>query len=94
MCDFHRKSYFICRFAWCIGLQPFAAIDAVLLCAGGMQDYNYVRGSCYELTMEISCCKYPPVAELPDFWEANRPALINYLLQVHIGRCDMEYSVV
>ena len=53
--------------------------------AGGMQDYNYVRASCYELTLELSCCKYPSPAQLPAFWEANRDALITFLLQVHMG---------
>ena len=50
-----------------------------------MQDYNYVWASCYELTLELSCCKYPPAAELPAFWEANRNALITFLLKVHMG---------
>ena len=53
--------------------------------AGGMQDYNYVRASCYELTLQLSCCMYPSAAQLPAFWEANRVALITFLLQVHIG---------
>ena len=53
--------------------------------AGGMQDYNYVRASCYELTLELSCCKYPSPAQLPAFWEANRDALITFLFQVHMG---------
>ena len=53
--------------------------------AGGMQDYNYVRASCYELTLQLSCCMYPSPAQLPAFWEANRDALITFLLQVHMG---------
>ncbi|KAL8591305.1 hypothetical protein ACOMHN_041646 [Nucella lapillus] len=52
---------------------------------GGMQDYNYVRGSCYELTLEISCCKFPPVSQLPVFWEDNRQAVLAYLTKVHMG---------
>ena len=53
--------------------------------AGGIQDYHYVRASCYDVSLELSCCRYPPTAELLDFWEANRDALINFLLIVHMG---------
>ncbi|XP_033748148.1 carboxypeptidase M-like [Pecten maximus] len=47
---------------------------------GGMQDYNYIHGGCLEVTIEQDCCKYPPHRELPNFWEENRDALINYLM--------------
>ena len=40
--------------------------------AGGMQDFNYVWNGCMELTLEISCCKYPPAHQLPEFWLDNR----------------------
>ncbi|XP_016120605.1 carboxypeptidase M-like [Sinocyclocheilus grahami] len=53
---------------------------------GGMQDYNYVWAQCLELTLEISCCKYPPEAQLPGLWAANKPALLAYMQQVHLGR--------
>ncbi|XP_029453084.1 carboxypeptidase M [Rhinatrema bivittatum] len=52
---------------------------------GGMQDYNYVWGQCFEITLELSCCKYPPASELPDFWADNRDSLIEYMKQVHLG---------
>ncbi|XP_041935983.1 carboxypeptidase M isoform X2 [Alosa sapidissima] len=52
---------------------------------GGMQDYNYVWQQCLEITLELSCCKFPPERELPGFWEANRPALLAYMQQVHLG---------
>ena len=56
---------------------------------GGMQDYNYLYGGCIELTLEVSCCKYPESSELPGFWTANKDALFNYLHQVHRGLyCD------
>lgn len=53
--------------------------------SGGMQDYNYVWAQCLELTLEISCCKFPPVSELPGMWEDNRRALLSYIQQVHLG---------
>jgi hypothetical protein len=37
-----------------------------------MQDYNYIWHGCMEVTIEMSCCKYPRAAELPDFWEENK----------------------
>lgn len=37
-----------------------------------MQDFNYVWYGCMEVTLELSCCKYPPASELPKFWEENR----------------------
>ncbi|KAF7489398.1 Carboxypeptidase M [Sarcoptes scabiei] len=53
--------------------------------SGGMQDYNYVHGSCMEITLELSCCKYPPRNQLPEFWRKNRKALLAYLNEVHQG---------
>nr|XP_046190060.1 carboxypeptidase M-like isoform X1 [Oncorhynchus gorbuscha] len=52
---------------------------------GGMQDYNYVWGQCLEITLELSCCKYPPESDLPGLWDANRAALLAYMQQVHLG---------
>lgn len=39
---------------------------------GGMQDYNYVWFGCMEVTLELSCCKYPFARELPKYWEDNK----------------------
>uniref|UniRef100_A0A8C5U192 Carboxypeptidase M n=1 Tax=Malurus cyaneus samueli TaxID=2593467 RepID=A0A8C5U192_9PASS len=52
---------------------------------GGMQDYNYVWGQCFEITLELSCCKYPPAEQLEKFWRDNKVALIEYIKQVHLG---------
>ncbi|XP_030764028.1 carboxypeptidase M-like isoform X2 [Sitophilus oryzae] len=52
---------------------------------GGMQDYNYVWYGCMEVTLEVSCCKYPPAYELPKYWEDNKVALIKYLAEAHRG---------
>ncbi|XP_065807366.1 carboxypeptidase M [Labrus bergylta] len=52
---------------------------------GGMQDYNYVWAQCLELTLEISCCKFPPVKQLPAMWTENRKSLLAFIQQVHLG---------
>ncbi|XP_039101575.1 carboxypeptidase M [Hyaena hyaena] len=52
---------------------------------GGMQDYNYVWAQCFEITLELSCCKYPHEEKLPFFWNKNKASLIEYIKQVHLG---------
>ncbi|XP_060806567.1 carboxypeptidase D isoform X1 [Amyelois transitella] len=52
---------------------------------GGMQDFNYVSNNCFEVTFELSCCKYPPADELPKFWKTNKEPLLAFMEQTHIG---------
>ncbi|KAM9311686.1 carboxypeptidase M [Gastrophryne carolinensis] len=52
---------------------------------GGMQDYNYIYSQCFEITLELSCCKYPDPATLELHWNDNKAALIAYMKQVHMG---------
>ena len=47
-----------------------------------MQDYNYLHSNCFEITIELSCCKYPHRSELAKEWENNREALLAYMEQV------------
>lgn len=49
-----------------------------------MQDYNYVWFGCMEVTLEISCCKYPPAKELPTYWEDNKLVYIHIYIQITI----------
>lgn len=53
--------------------------------SGGMQDYNYHYTNCFEITVEMSCCKYPLNSSLRQFWLENKDSLIAYMQQVHSG---------
>ena len=44
-----------------------------------MQDFNYWVFGCMEITVELSCCKYPPATDLPGIWSQNQKSLIEYL---------------
>lgn len=38
-----------------------------------------------EITLEISCCKFPPAHELRKYWEDNQLSLIKFLAEAHRG---------
>ena len=52
--------------------------------SGGMQDYNYLHSNCFEIAVELSCCKYPHSQELTTEWNNNREALLAYIEQVPV----------
>ncbi|XP_067136764.1 carboxypeptidase D-like [Centruroides vittatus] len=53
--------------------------------SGGMQDFNYVYSNCFEITLELSCCKYPLAEKLSSEWENNKNALLSYMEKIHMG---------
>lgn len=55
------------------------------LLEGGMQDYNYYWTGCMELTLELSCCKYPTSDKLPQFWDENKRALLAFIGEANKG---------
>ena len=52
---------------------------------GGMEDFNYVHSNCFEITMELSCCKYPKAKELQKEWELNKESLLQFVEASHAG---------
>uniref|UniRef100_A0A6P7FUX0 Carboxypeptidase D n=1 Tax=Diabrotica virgifera virgifera TaxID=50390 RepID=A0A6P7FUX0_DIAVI len=52
---------------------------------GGMQDFNYVHSNCFEVTFELSCCKFPLAKTLPQEWANNKEALLTFMESTHWG---------
>ncbi|VDO81939.1 unnamed protein product [Onchocerca flexuosa] len=53
--------------------------------SGGMQDFNYLATNAFEITLELSCEKFPDGSLLPKLWEDNKEALIDFIKKIHIG---------
>lgn len=47
-----------------------------------MQDWNYLKTNCFEVTIELGCVKYPMAKDLPKYWEQNRRSLLQFIHQV------------
>lgn len=58
---------------------------------GGMQDYNYVKSNCFEVTIQIGCDKFPNASKIQSYWDENRKSLINFVNQV---KCYMFYELL
>ncbi|CAH1716001.1 unnamed protein product [Aphis gossypii] len=52
---------------------------------GSMQDYNYVWHGCMEITLEMSCCKYPPATLLEPHWKDHLKPLLTWMRQAQRG---------
>uniref|UniRef100_A0A8C6XX23 Carboxypeptidase X1 n=1 Tax=Naja naja TaxID=35670 RepID=A0A8C6XX23_NAJNA len=51
----------------------------------GSSDFSYLHTNCFEVTIELSCDKFPHAVELPQEWENNKEALLLYMEQIHRG---------
>lgn len=52
---------------------------------GGMQDWNYIHGNCFELTLEVGCVKYPNANQLEQYWLDNKNAIIKLMNATYTG---------
>jgi hypothetical protein len=50
-----------------------------------MQDYNYWKVGCLEVTIELTCCKYPAASTLNQLWSDNKNALIEFMKLANTG---------
>lgn len=46
---------------------------------GSMQDWNYVVAGCMELTLEVSMSKWPKESLLPELFQDNLPAMLEFI---------------
>ena len=59
---------------------------------GSMKDFSYLFTNCLELSLEISCCKYPRPYFLLREWESNVESLLGLVEQVHQGIKGLVFS--
>lgn len=52
---------------------------------GGMEDVNYLLSNCFEITLELSCCKYPEAKHLKEEWGRNKEALLSFMEETNNG---------
>ncbi|KAG9460253.1 hypothetical protein GDO78_023071 [Eleutherodactylus coqui] len=59
---------------------------------GSMNDFSYLHTNCFEVTVELSCDKFPHELELPTEWENNKESLLIYIEQVSNYTLQGNYS--
>eukprot|EP01135_Chromosphaera_perkinsii_P008466 Nk52_evm34s1360 gene=Nk52_evmTU34s1360 len=52
---------------------------------GGMQDWNYLHTDCFEILIEMACCKFPAAEKLKQEFEDHYYSLFAFATQVHMG---------
>ena len=52
---------------------------------GSLKDFSYMFTNNLEISVKMSCCKYPRSYFLVQEWESNRESLMLLLEQVHYG---------
>lgn len=41
--------------------------------------FSYLFSNCFEITVELSCCKYPDRKELVNQWNFNKKSLVRFV---------------
>jgi hypothetical protein len=59
---------------------------------GGMQDWNYVFADCFEITLELSCNKFPPASLLSSYWHLNKESMLMFIQQVLL-KCPLNFKI-
>uniref|UniRef100_A0A8C1YMY4 Carboxypeptidase X (M14 family), member 1b n=1 Tax=Cyprinus carpio TaxID=7962 RepID=A0A8C1YMY4_CYPCA len=75
----HNEDFLLCE-----NINP-DSITLPVSSSVGMNDFSYLHTNCFEVTVELSCDKFPHASELPIEWENNKESLLVYMEQVHRG---------
>ncbi|KAL2650169.1 hypothetical protein R1flu_018297 [Riccia fluitans] len=49
---------------------------------GGMQDWNYIHGNCFEITLEMNEEKWPHMSKIPQIWKQHRKSILSLTASV------------
>jgi hypothetical protein len=52
---------------------------------GTLQDWSYDQTGCIDLTVELGNAKWPPAADLDDYWDDNRQSLLSFTAAARYG---------
>ena len=50
-----------------------------------MPDFNYEHSNCFDITVELTCCKHPDRSALMNEWQNNKESMLKYLEAIHLG---------
>lgn len=78
------RSFLILHCIFKVIQMPYC-INCLQMCdkhVGSMADYQYRYTNCFEIALEVSCCKYPDSSELGSLWQENKDAMLIFIEQV------------